>query len=51
MISPWIALYIGFTVILTGITVWRWKKWTTEEEKNALMQLKKDLDSDEDSIV
>jgi len=50
MISPWIALYLGLTVLLTTLTLWRWKRWTAAEEKNGLSQLKKVLDSDNDSI-
>jgi len=50
MISPWITLYLGLTVLLTTLTLWRWKRWTAAEEKNGLSQLKKVLDSDNDSI-
>ncbi|KAK4446273.1 hypothetical protein QBC34DRAFT_441004 [Podospora aff. communis PSN243] len=50
MISPWIGLYLGLTILLTTLTLWRWKRWTAAEEKNGLSQLKKVLESDNDSI-
>ncbi|KAK5657519.1 hypothetical protein OQA88_3091 [Cercophora sp. LCS_1] len=50
MISPWITLYLGLTILLTTLTLWRWKRWTAAEEKNGLSQLRRVLDSDNDSI-
>lgn len=50
MISPWITLYLGLTAALTTLTLWRWKRWTAEEDKNTQLQLKRVLDSDNDSV-
>ncbi|KAM0817905.1 hypothetical protein AB5N19_03712 [Seiridium cardinale] len=35
VVSPWIAIYFALTAIITGGTLWRWKKWKTEDEGNS----------------
>ncbi|KAK2001140.1 hypothetical protein LX36DRAFT_747129 [Colletotrichum falcatum] len=51
VISPWIALYCVLTVAVTGITVWRMKKWMAQEEEIAAKQIRDEVNNDKDSIV
>jgi hypothetical protein len=50
VVSPWIAVYGGLTLILTGGTIWRWRKWNADQAKNSEERISKALDGDVDSI-
>lgn len=31
VVSPWIAVYFGLTIIITAATIWKWKTWTAKD--------------------
>lgn len=34
MISPWVAIYFGVTIVSTVATLWRFQEWAKKQEKN-----------------
>ncbi|KAK8107220.1 uncharacterized protein PG998_009233 [Apiospora kogelbergensis] len=50
VISPWIGLYCGSAAMLTLLTLWRWKRYVADQERNAGNAIKKALESDTDSF-
>lgn len=51
VISPWLGLYGGLTVVLTVVTVMLLNKWSNKEMENAKETLEKELDQDSDSTL
>ncbi|KAH8647909.1 hypothetical protein BX600DRAFT_530946 [Xylariales sp. PMI_506] len=46
IVSPWFGLYVGVSLILTIVTVWRWRKWSAEEEMKVKEEMKKIMNDD-----
>ncbi|KAL2283251.1 hypothetical protein FJTKL_10127 [Diaporthe vaccinii] len=51
VISPWLGLYGGLTVVLTAVTVMLLNKWSNKEMENARETLEKELEQDSDSTL
>lgn len=45
ILSPWVALYFGLTIITTVFTIWFWKGRSKHEDWDEEGQFKKDLDN------
>lgn len=43
MLSPWVALYFGLTIITTAFTIWFWKGRSRHEDWDEEKQFLKDL--------
>lgn len=51
IVSPWLGLYGGFTVVLTTVTVWWLNRRSKREMATAKADLQKELDKDTDSTL
>lgn len=45
ILSPWVALYFGLTIITTAFTVWFWRGRSNREDWDVEGQFKRELDS------
>jgi hypothetical protein len=46
MISPWVAVYFGVTILTTVGTVWRFQEWAKRQDHDAEVAIYAQLDSD-----
>lgn len=51
MISPWVVLYFGSTILVTGLLFWLSQKWRTKEEADINELVWKELNSENSSLV
>lgn len=51
VISPWLALYGGLTVLLTTVTVLWLKNWSAAEAEEARRSIQEELDKEKDSAL
>lgn len=51
IISPWLGLYGGLTLLLTSGTILWFRNWATTEIEDAKENLQQELDKDSDSTL
>ncbi|KAI1333035.1 hypothetical protein F5Y16DRAFT_354628 [Xylariaceae sp. FL0255] len=44
VVSPWLAMYLGFTVVSTGATVWRFQTWAKKRDDEAEQNINSQLE-------